>query len=132
MTARFAYRRAKVSAEVLASAKPSRSTATPAAPLSKEPLPAQEDAFKQVRVFLPGGAGRTTISIPQGEFEHMLSFANESHATVDNACLAASRVLEPPEGDSRAWAEVVAAGAMLALMEAYHSKRKAKPSRSTT
>lgn len=124
------FKPAKASAKAPAVAKPTPAPATPAAALPEGSLPAQEDAFKEVSVYQAGGAGQTTISIPVGEYEHMLSFAGESHEAVESACVAASRVLEPLKGDT--WTETVAAGAMLALMEAYHSKRKAKPGRSTT
>jgi hypothetical protein len=101
--------------------------ATPAAALPKESLPAQENAFKKVCVYRAGGAGRTTISIPVGEYEHMLSFAGESDAAVENACVDASLVLEPQEGET--WAETVGAGAMLELMLKFQGRRKVKPGR---
>lgn len=129
MTARYAYRRARAPAKVPAAAKPTRTPATPAAPLPKGALPALRDAFKEVCVYKAGGIGRTTISISISEYEHMLSFANESQEAVESACVEASLVLGPMEGSS--WTETVEAGATLALMEAYHSKRKAKPRQST-
>jgi hypothetical protein len=127
MTARFAYRRARTPAKAPAAAKPARAPALPAAPLLKDPLPAQKDAFKEVCVRNAGGVGRTTISIPISEYEHMLSFAGESHAAVARACVEASLVLEPLEGSS--WTEVVAGGAMLELMLKFQGRRKAKPGR---
>ena len=127
MTARFAYRRARTPAKAPAAAKPTDAPALPAAPLPKDPLPAQKDAFKDVCVFRAGGVGRTTISIPMGEFEHMMSFAGESHAAVENACVEASLVLEPLEGSS--WTELVAGGAMLELMLKFQARRKVKPGR---
>lgn len=127
MTARFAYRMPRVSARARAAAKPTGVPATPAAALPKESLPAQENAFKKVCVYRAGGAGRTTISIPVGEYEHMLSFAGESDAAVENACVDASLVLEPQEGET--WAETVGAGAMLELMLKFQGRRKVKPGR---
>jgi hypothetical protein len=127
MTARFAYRRARASAKATAAAKPTRTPATPATSLPKGGLPARRDAFKEVCVFRAGGAGRTTISIPISEYEHMLSFAGESHAAVEKACVEASLVLELMEGE--AWTETVGAGAMLELMLAFQARRKAKPGR---
>src|ERR1017187_2800618 len=128
MTARFAYRRTTLPAKPLAAAKPTRSPATPAAALPEGPLSAQGDAFKQVSVYKAGGVGRTEILIPMGEYEHMLSFAGESQEAVEKACVEASLVLEPIEGSS--WTELLAGVAMLALMDAFHAKRKAKPGRS--
>ena len=78
-------------------------------------------------MFRAGGTGRTTILIPVGEYEHMLSFAGESDAAVESACVEASLVLEPLEGSS--WTEVVAGGAMLALMLKFQGRRKVKPGR---
>ena len=127
MTARFAYRRPKPPANALVAAKLTRSPATPAASLPKESLPALKDAFTEVCVFQAGGAGRITISIPAGEYEHMASFANESHAAVESACMEASKALSK-ESD-RTWNETVASGAMSILMDAFASKRKAKPGR---
>ena len=127
MTARFAYRRGRTSAKAPAAAKPTRSPATPAAALPEASLPAQKDAFKVVSVYKAGGAGRITVAIPMGEYEHMLSFAGESPAAVESACLAASKVLELQEGTS--WAELVASGAMLELMLAFQARRKFKPGR---
>ncbi len=128
MSTRFAYRRPRVPANAPTAAKPTRSQATPAASLPKPPLHAQKDAFKEVSVFNAGGAGRITISIPAGEYEHMASFANESHAAVESACMEASKALSK-ESD-RTWNETVASGAMSILMDAFASKRKAKPGRS--
>jgi hypothetical protein len=127
MTARFAYGLPRVSAKTLAAAKPARTPAAPAASLPKPPLPALKDAFKEMTVFQAGGASRTTIAIPRGEYEHMLSFADESVSAVENACLEASLVLEPLEGSS--WTEVVAGEAMLALMLKFQGRRKTKPER---
>lgn len=127
MTARFAYRMPRVSAKVPAAAKPTRAPATPAAPLPKGAMPALRDAFKEVCVCRAGGVGRTTILIPTGEYEHMLSFADESDVAVENACVEASKVLELQEGTS--WAELVAGGAMLELMLAFQAHRKFKPGR---
>lgn len=127
MTARFAYRMPRASAKASAAAKPARTPALPAASLPKDPLPALRDAFKDVCVFRAGSAGRTTISIPLGEYEHMLSFAGESDAAVENACVDASLVLEPQEGET--WAETVGAGAMLELMLKFQGRRKVKPGR---
>ncbi len=127
MTARFAYRRPRTPAKAPAAAKPARSPALPAAALSKGPLPAQKDAFKQGCVSRAGGVGRTSIAIPLGEFEHMKSFAGESHAAVEKACVEASLVLEPQEGIS--WTELVAGEAMLALMLKFQGRRKVKPGR---
>jgi hypothetical protein len=60
-----------------------------------------------------------------GEYEHMLSFAGESVAAVEKACLEASLDLEPLEGSS--WTELVAGGAMLELMLKFHGRCKTKP-----
>jgi hypothetical protein len=127
MTARFAYRRPRTPAKAPTAAKPTRTPATPATSLPKGALPAQRDAFKKVCVCRAGGAGRITIAIPISEFEHMLSFAGESHGAVENACVEASLVLEPQEGET--WTETVGAGAMLELMLAYQARRKVKPGR---
>ena len=127
MTARFAYRRTTLPAKTLATAKPTRSPAMPAASLPEGSLPAQGDAFKEVSVYKAGGAGRITIAIPMGEYEHMLSFAGESHAAVEKACLVASKALSK-ESD-RTWSETVASGAMNDLMTTFASKCKVKPGR---
>jgi len=127
MTARFSYRRARAPAKTAAGAKPTRAPATPAASLPKDPLPALKDAFKEVCVWNAGGVGRSTILIPTGEYEHMKSFAGESDAAVESACMEASKVLELQEGTS--WAELVAGGAMLELMLAFQARRKFKPGR---
>ena len=124
MSSRFAYRIPRVPAKALAAAKPARTRASPAASLPKASLPAPKDAFKEVSVFIAGGAGRTTIAIPVGEYEHMLSFAGESVAAVEKACLEASLDLKPLEGSS--WTEFVAGGAMLELMLKFHGRSKAK------
>ena len=78
-------------------------------------------------MFRAGGVGRTTILIPMGEYEHMKSFAGDSDAVVENACVEASLVLEPQEGIS--WTELVAGEAMLELMLAFQARRKFKPGR---
>ena len=123
MTARFAYRRPKPPANALVAARLIRSPATPAASLPKDLLLAQKDAFKRVRVFGADGAGRTTISIPVGEYEHMLSFAGESVAAVESVCLEASKVIAAEADRTRS--ETVASGAMLQLMAVFQSKCKA-------
>ncbi|MDE2071753.1 MAG: hypothetical protein KGI70_03440 [Patescibacteria group bacterium] len=92
-------------------------------------MPALRDAFKEVRVSRAGGAGRTTIFIPRGEYEHMLSFADESDVAVESACLEASLVLDLMDGET--WTETVGAGAMLELMLAFQARRKVKPGRKT-
>jgi hypothetical protein len=127
MTARFAYRRARTPAKAPAAAKPTDAPALPAAPLPKDPLPAQKDAFKKVCVYTAGGVRRTTISIPMGEYQHMLSFAGESDEAVSSACLAASKVLAAER--ERTWSETVSSAAMLELMCAFQSQRKAKAGR---
>ena len=127
MTARFAYRRPKAPAKAGAPAKPTLSPAMPAASLTEGALPALKDAFKEVSVHNAGGAGRTTILIPTGEYEHMLSFAGESDAAVESACMETSKVLA--EERDRTWSETVASGAMLELMLAFQGRRKVMPRR---
>jgi len=127
MTARFAHRRIEAPTKAPAAAKPTRSPATPAAALPKGDMPPPRDAFKEVCVFNAGGVGRTTILIPWGEFEHMLSFAGESDVAVEHACRTASKALAA-END-RTWSEIVASGAMLELMCAFASRRRVKPRR---
>lgn len=128
MTARFAYRRPKPPAKAPAATKPTHSLATPAAALPKDPLPALKDAFKEVSVYQAGGVGRTTILIPMGEYEHMKSFAGESHAAVESACVEASKVLAREE--DRNWGDTVSSSAMESLMDSFVSRRKTKPGRS--
>ncbi len=130
MTARFAYRRPKALANAVAAAKPARTPALPAASLPKGSLPAPRAAFKEVSVFHAGGVDRTNILIPMSEYEHMKSFAGESDAAVESACLEASKVIAA-EAD-RTWSETVASGAMLQLMAAFQSKRKAQSRRKVT
>lgn len=127
MTARFAYRMPRVSANTPAAAKPARAPATPAASLPEGSLPAPRDAFKQVCVCKAGGVGQTTISIPISEYEHMLSFAGESHAAVESACLAASKIAA--EEKDQTWAETVGSCAMSSLMTTFASRCKVKPGR---
>ena len=129
MTARFAYRRARAPAKTPAAAKPTRAPATPAAALPKGALPAQGDAFKKVRVSRAGGAGRTTILVPMGEYEHMLSFAGESDVAVESACMVASKLAV--EETERTWGEIVSSFAMNSLMNSYASRFKVKPWRKT-
>jgi hypothetical protein len=78
-------------------------------------------------VYKAGGDGRTTISIPAGEYEHMLSFAGESDGAVEKACLVASKALS--KKSDRTWSETVASGAMNDLMTTFASKCKVKPGR---
>lgn len=127
MSSRFAYRIPRVPAKTLAAAKPARPPALPAASLPKDPLPAQRDAFKEVSVYKAGGAGGTTISIRVGEYEHMLSFAGESDAAVESACVAASKIAA--EENDQTWGEIVSSCAMNSLMNAYASRFKVKPRR---
>ena len=129
MTARFAYRRPQPPAKVPAAAKPRRSPALPAASLPEGSLPAPKAAFKEVSVYEAGGAGHTTILIPTGEFEHMLSFAGESHAAVESACLAASKIAA--EEKDQTWGETVGSCAMSSLMTTFASRCKVKPRRKT-
>jgi hypothetical protein len=64
-----------------------------------------------------------------GEYEHMLSFAGESHETVEKACVEASLVLERETMVGSSWTELVAGEAMLALMLKFQGRRKTKPER---
>ena len=128
MTARFAHRRIEAPTKAPAAAKPTRAPVAPAASLPEGSLPAQKDAFKEVSVFQAGGAGRITILIPMGEYEHMRSFAGESDEAVESACRTASKALVA-ESD-RTWSETVASGAMVELMCAFASRRKLTPGRS--
>jgi len=129
MTTRFAYRRSKAPAKTPAAAKPTRSPKTQAAALPKGAMPALSDAFKQLCVYEAGGAGRSTILIPTGECEHMLSFAGESDEAVESACMAASKIAV--EEKEQTWGEIVSSFAMNSLMNSYASRFKVKPWRKT-